>query len=187
MLASGRCAESTAAEPLGADGAGAADSEPIAVVPAEESQKAEPISDDVHRLDDKQKGIEEGIEKEKEEKARRNEKESAEKTPSKLPVYLPAAASVILPVVVVALAVVHILSLSTAVYFIALGYVFLAVWLGRKTNTVYVVILGCVLAAVLTAVYCFWTELERYNFDIKAQEAKQRVTMTAPRDTLDIC
>ncbi len=60
-------------------------------------------------------------------------------------------------------------------------------WLGHKTNTVYVVILGCVLAAVLTAVYCLWTEMERYNFDIKAQEAKQRVTMTAPCETRDIC
>ena len=47
--------------------------------------------------------------------------------------------------------------------------------MGRKTNTVFVVFLGCVLAAVLTAVYCLWMELARYKFDIKAQDAKQRV------------
>ena len=51
--------------------------------------------------------------------------------------------------------------------------------MGRKTNTVFVVILGCVLAAVLTSVYCLWMELVRYKFDIKAQDAKQRVSMVS--------
>ncbi len=133
--------EEPAAKPLGAEGVKApAESEPVAATPAEEPknaeepQKAEPISDVVERLDDKQKGIEEGKEKEKEEKTRRDEKEIVEKGPSKLPVYLPAAVAVILPVAAAALAVVHVLSLSTAVYLIAFGYVFLCFgWVIRRT------------------------------------------------------
>ena len=106
-----------------------------------------------------------------------------EKEPSKLPLYLPVAAAVGLPVIALSAplpSLGEILCFSTAVYIIALGYIPLALWMGRKTNTVYVVFLGCVLAAVLTAVYCLWMELGRYKFDIKAQEAKQRVSMVWP-------
>jgi hypothetical protein len=111
--------------------------------------------------------------------------EEEEKQPSKLPVVLPALAAIGLPVIALALAVLGMVYFSTAIYIILLGYVPLALWLGRKTNTVFVVILGCVVAAVLTACYCLWMELGRYKYDVKAQEAKQRVTMTEPRGQHD--
>jgi hypothetical protein len=97
-----------------------------------------------------------------------------EKGPSKLPLYLPVAAAIALPVIALAIAVLGFVFYSTAIYIIAVGYIPLALWAGRKTNTVEVVLLGCVLAAVLTAVYCLWMEIGEYNYDIKAQEAKQK-------------
>ena len=52
----------------------------------------------------------------------------------------------------------------------------------------YVVFLACVLAAVLTAVYCLWSELVRYKLDVKAQEAKQQGAMAQPIDkSRNIC
>ena len=48
---------------------------------------------------------------------------------------------------------------STAVYFIGLTFIPLMLWLGRKTNTVYVVFLGCIIAVLMTCVYCLWTVL----------------------------
>ena len=112
------------------------------------------------------------------------EEEPEEKGPSKLPLYLPVAAAVGLPVIALVGAFLFaggtIGAVSTAVYIIALGYIPLALWMGRTTNTVFVVILGCVLAAVLTSVYCLWMELGRYKFDIKAQDAKQRVGVVWP-------
>jgi hypothetical protein len=136
-----------------------------AVLPAEE--EAEPV-----RLAD-----------EKEEERKEHEPDERlfeEKEPSKLPLYLPVAVAIGLPVIALALALVNVWTYSTAVYVIALGFIPLGLWLGRKTNTVYVVIMGCVLAALLTAVYCLWMYLARYNFDVKAQDAKQRVSMVLP-------
>jgi hypothetical protein len=97
-----------------------------------------------------------------------------EKGPSKLPVYLPIACAICLPIIALAFAFLGNLYYSTAIYIIALGYIPLALWASRRTNTVFVVFLGCVLAAVLTAVYCLWMEIGQYNYDIKAQEAKQK-------------
>ena len=126
------------------------------------------------------------------------EKEPEEKEPSKLPLYLPVAAAIGLPVIVLLGAFLFaggtIGAISTAVYIIILGYIPLGLWIERKTNTVFVVILGCVLAALLTAVYCLWMELGRYKFDIKAQDAKQRVSVVWPgrspgekKGTVPIC
>jgi hypothetical protein len=71
---------------------------------------------------------------------------------------------------------------STAVYFIGLTFIPLLLWLGRKTNTVYVVLLGCVIAVLMTCVYCLWTVLAWYHFDVKASQATQRVSMAQPVD-----
>jgi hypothetical protein len=60
---------------------------------------------------------------------------------------------------------------STAIYIVGLTLVPLLLWLGRKTNTVYTVFLGCVIAVLLTCVYCLWTVLAKYHFDVKASEA----------------
>ena len=100
----------------------------------------------------------------------------------KLLLLLPIAVAIGLPVIVLGLALFGFVYFSTAIYIIAMGFIPLALWMGRKTNTVYVVFLACVLAAVLTAVYCLWIEIGRYKFDVKAQEAKQRGVMAQPID-----
>ena len=56
----------------------------------------------------------------------------------------------------------------------------LVLWVGRKTNTVYVVLLGCVIAVLMTCIYCLWAVLARYHFDVKAPEATQRVGVAEP-------
>lgn len=96
--------------------------------------------------------------------------------------YLPIVVAIGLPVIALAPALFGIVYFSTAIYIIALGFIPLALWMGRRTNTVEVVFLACILAAVLTAVYCLWIEAGRYKFDVKAQEAKQRVGMVQPID-----
>jgi hypothetical protein len=138
-----------------------AEAEPAAVaVPAEEIATPEKFADgEPPRLRDEEQG------------------------PSKLPIYLPVACAIGLPVAAFALAVLEMVFYSTAVYLIAVGYIPLALWAGRRSNTVYVVFVGCALAAVLTGVYCLWMEIGSYNYDIKAQEAKQRkVSMAWPSD-----
>jgi hypothetical protein len=144
------------------------EAQPALAAPAEEIKEIGPPGDnDAHKEENEE------------------EEEAEEKKPSKLPVILPAVAAIGLPVIAVGLAAVDILYFSTAIYIVLLGYIPLALWLSRKTNTVFVVILGCVVAAVLTACYCLWMELGRYKYDVKAQEAKQRVTMVEPRGQHD--
>lgn len=68
---------------------------------------------------------------------------------------------------------------ATAVYLLAMIGVFYGIWKGRETNTAYSVILGCALAALLTAVFFVWTDLDRYQFDIKARGAKPHAQATS--------
>ena len=77
-------------------------------------------------------------------------------------------------VILLILAVCGILSYATAFYLIAVGLVPYGIWLGRETNTVYTVILGCALIGVLTAIYCLWMEVGRYQFEINAKKAFQQ-------------
>ena len=86
------------------------------------------------------------------------------------------AVAVGLPVILLGLAVVNFVFFSTAIYLVAMGYTFLGLWIYRRTNTLYTVLLGCALAAVLTAVYCLWIEMGNYEFDLKAKDAKQRIS-----------
>jgi hypothetical protein len=92
------------------------------------------------------------------------------------PALLPLAAGVGVIVVLLGLALLKFVLFSTAVYLIALGCIPLGLWASRKTNTVFIVILGCILAAILTACFCLWREMGSYKFDVKAQDAK-RITM----------
>jgi hypothetical protein len=70
------------------------------------------------------------------------------------------------------------LKFSTAVYFGGLAFTPLLLWLGRKSNTVYVVFLGIVIAGLMTGIYYLSIILaDGYHFDLKASEAKQRVGM----------
>jgi hypothetical protein len=74
------------------------------------------------------------------------------------------------------LALVGLFSYWTAIYVVAVGLAVYAMWKMRETNDLYTVILGCALIAILTAVYCMWLELGRYQFDVKAREAKQHAS-----------
>ena len=69
---------------------------------------------------------------------------------------------------------------STALYIIALGFIAYGVWKSSASSTVYMVILASALVAILTAMYFLWIEIRRYNFDIKAKDAKQRVVISQP-------
>ncbi len=116
--------------------------------------------------------------------AEQAETETAEvegaKEPGNLLVYLEWGGAIGIPAIILAFAWLEVLYFSTALYAISVGFIPYGIWQGRKTNTVYTVILGCTLVAVLTAIYCLWLEVGRYRFDIKAQNAKQRVGMSQP-------
>ena len=95
---------------------------------------------------------------------------------SKTPIYLVWGVVIGIPVLVLLLALTHILYFPTAIYIISVALIPYGIWKGRETTTIYTVVLGCALAAVLTAIYFLWLEEDRYRFDVKAREAKQRVS-----------
>jgi hypothetical protein len=105
--------------------------------------------------------------------------EPTEEPPAKLPFYVEIGCAIGLAVIVLALAWCGVWFFSTAIYLIGLGLIPYGLWLGRRTNTVYTIFLGCVAAALLTAIYCLWIEMGRYRFDVRARAAKQRVSFTA--------
>lgn len=89
--------------------------------------------------------------------------------------YLEWGGLALLLIILLALGFFKIILIATAVYLFSLAAVAYGVWLGRRTNTVYSVILGCALAAVITATFCLWLEWARYGLDIKARGARSRV------------
>jgi hypothetical protein len=103
-----------------------------------------------------------------------------EPPPGKRPFYLEVTVAAGLAAVILVLGCVGVLYLPTAIYLIGLGLIPCGLWMGRQTNTVYTVFLGGVLAALLTAVFCLFLELRQYNFDVKAQGVKQRVSVAQP-------
>ena len=108
------------------------------------------------------------------------EQPEEETPPNKLPVYLEYAGLACIPLILLVLGYSEVVFFSTALYLIGLGLIPYGIWKGRETNTVFTVILGCALAAVFTAIFCLWMEFGRYQFDVKAQEVKQRVSMVQP-------
>lgn len=80
--------------------------------------------------------------------------------------------------ILLAIAWLGMLNFSTAIYLIAVAFVPFGIWKGRKTSTIFTVILGCTLIAVLTAVYFLWVEFGRYQFDVKARDGKHRIGMS---------
>jgi hypothetical protein len=90
-------------------------------------------------------------------------------TASRLPQYLEWGALVGIPVVLVALATVQFIYFATALYLLSAGFVGYGIWRGRATGTIYTVLLGCAVIAILTALYCLWIELGRYQFNIRAK------------------
>ena len=122
-----------------------------------------------------------------EEEAEEEEGEEEEKEPSKLPLYLEWAGVIGIPLIILGLALLYTVcfsqafnAFSTAIYLIALGFIPYGIWKGRETPDVFTLFLACALAAVLTAAYCMWLEMGRYDLDIRARGAKQRVGMSQP-------
>ena len=89
--------------------------------------------------------------------------------PAGLPSYMGLAGAVAGAVIVLALVFLQFIYFGMAIYAISVGLVLYGIWKERETNTVYTALLGCALIAVLTAVYCLWIELGRYQFDISAK------------------
>jgi hypothetical protein len=114
------------------------------------------------------------------EEGEEGEQPEEERPPNKLPLYLEYAGLACIPLILLVLGYFGVVFFSTALYLIALGLIPYGIWKGRETNTVFTVILGCALAAVFTAIFCLWMEFGRYQFDVKAQEVKQRVSMVQP-------
>lgn len=110
------------------------------------------------------------------------EKAEEAKKPSKLMSYLdwPVAAGA--AAILLILAACQMLNFSTAIYVISVGCVACAIWKFRRTSNVYTVILGLCVIAILTSLYCLWLEVGRYQFDVKAREAKQRVSVSWPTE-----
>ena len=73
--------------------------------------------------------------------------------------------------VLLALGWLNLFYFSTALYTISIGLVGYGIWKGRATNNIYTMFMACALLAVLTAVYCLWLELGRYQFEIKPKHA----------------
>ena len=109
-----------------------------------------------------------------------SEEEAAEK-PRKKSFLAEAAAAIGIPVAFAGLFLANMLFLSTAIFLALMCFIPLGIWMGRRSNTVFTVCLGCTLAALFTACFCLWVELRRYSFDIKAKEA--RVSMVQPIGT----
>jgi hypothetical protein len=99
------------------------------------------------------------------------------KKPRKLPLPVEWAVAGGVAVVAVLLVVLNFATVSTGVYMIAATGIGVAVWRERKTCNVYTILLACALVAMLTAIYCLWSELGRYDFNIRA---KQRSSLSSP-------
>jgi hypothetical protein len=115
---------------------------------------------------------------EEEKKTEEEEAEEAEKEPYQLPPYVEWGGAIGIPLILLVLGWFQIIYFSTAIYLIAVGFIPYGIWKGRATNTVFTVFLACALAAVLTGLYCLWLEIGRYQFDVKAREAKHRISMS---------
>jgi hypothetical protein len=94
--------------------------------------------------------------------------------------YIEWAVLAVVGVTLAALALFGLICFSTALYLVAMMAVAYVLWIERSTSTVYTVILGCALTAVLTSVYVLWIELGRYQFDIKARRAKAPLSLVIP-------
>ena len=119
--------------------------------------------------------------------ATEDREEPAKESPLRPPFYVELAGVIGLPVIVLVLAWSGVWLLSTAVFLIGLGFIPYGLWLGRRTNTIYTIFLGCMLAALLTATYCLWIEMGRYGFEVKPRKAKLRFSFLPPASPSTAC
>jgi hypothetical protein len=151
--------------------------------PADEFSADMPLPDEgiLDALDDNvldSLGADVAAEESKDEAAKEAVQPPKEKKAFKLPWYLDLAVAGAVALVLLGLAALHLFGFSTALYLIAIGLIPYGVWKGGAANSIYTMILACALAAVVTAAYLLWLELERYHLDIKAREGRQRVAMS---------
>jgi hypothetical protein len=103
------------------------------------------------------------------------EEEEYWEEPSKLPLYLEIVLLVGIPLILAGLVLSSLLDWAIAVYVICAGLVPYMLWKSRKTNTIFTILLGCTLVAILTAILFLWVEISKgYKGDINAREAKDR-------------
>jgi hypothetical protein len=100
-----------------------------------------------------------------------------------LPLQLEWIAVIGIAVAVFALAFMNLVTFGTAMYVSAVVVVIGLMWISRARSTIYTMLLACALVAVMTAVYCLWTELGRYHFNMSG---KLRASVSAPGDVCRI-
>jgi hypothetical protein len=100
----------------------------------------------------------------------------------KMALYIELGSAIGVSVLLLAIAVIGLVYISTALFLISVAAVGYAIWRNRETSTIYTILLGCALIAVLTSLYCLWSEIGRYEFDIRARGARQRVGMLQPAE-----
>lgn len=148
--------------------------EPVAAEGVEEEVKAEEEGETTtEQTEGEGPAEEEGGEEEEGE-------EQAPQEPSQMPAFMEWAAAIGVPLILLVLALLHLFSFTTAIYLIAVGFIPFGLWKYRDAVDVYSLLLACALAAVTTAVYFMCLEMGRYRFDLRAREAKQRVSMSQP-------
>lgn len=108
--------------------------------------------------------------------------DDARKISERTMLYIMVGIAVGVPAILIVLSFLNFLSLSTVAYLTGLVLVAIMALASHKTNTIYIIFLGGVIVALMTAVYLLWIKFEQYNGDVKAQEAKQRISVTQPFD-----
>lgn len=147
-------------------------------MPGEENAAVDPVLEDeaVEQLEAEEMPADDQVAV-----AEKSEEEEPKKKSGKKSLLVEAVAAIGLPVVCAGLFLANIIYLSSAIYLLGLCYVPLGMWMGRRSNTLYSVLVGGALVAVMTASFYLWIELRKHDFDIKAKGS--RVSMIQPIGT----
>jgi cation transport ATPase len=166
----------TPVEPIAEAETPTAETAPTESKPEEiKSEEAEP-----EKLESTDAKTEKSKKKKKSERAVKEDSEEQRALKKKAAMrYLTLSGLIGIPLIFIALAHFEVLGYPIAVALC--GAVLMPwLWLSRKTNTVFTAFLGLTVVALLAAICFLWTELARYNYDIRANQAKQRTAASAP-------
>ena len=173
----------TPAEPAAETETPVAEAAPVESQPEEAwltDLKSEEIEEEIKSEEaEPEKPESEKAEAEKAEKENWDEELALKKKKAAM-LYLKLSGVIGIPLLFIALGHFQFLGYPVAVVLCVAVLMAWGLWASRKTNTVYTVFLGLTVIALLAAVCCLWTELVRYEGDIRASKAKQRTTMSAP-------
>lgn len=166
-------AEASEEEPVAADEEAAAEEE--------ESEEPTPLDEMMFGVAAGEAAAETGAEEAEEEESEEEPGEKAKKK-SAMPVLveLIAVGAICVGLPLLAVMSPETIALDLAIYLAALVLIPFAVWRSRATATPYFILLAFALAALCTAVFCLWQEMEAYDFDFKAKEATSQMSWTAP-------